>query len=192
MSDASPFDATILFVPGLRDHVEDHWQTHLAKAIPGSVTVEPLTTDRLSREARVAALDAAINAIAGDVIIVAHSAGCLMVTHWAENPTRDVKGALLVTPADVETPLPEGYPKMDDLTANGWVPIARTPLPFPAIVAASSNDPLADFEKIRELAEQWGAQLVDIGAVGHLNPAAGYGPWPEAHRLIEMLVDKAN
>ncbi|WP_292682529.1 alpha/beta hydrolase [Novosphingobium sp.] len=79
-----------------------------ARAFPGSVTVEPLTTDRLSRSARVAAMDAALQAIAGEVVIVAHSAGCLMVAHWAKAPTRQVKAALLVPPADVEHPLPQG------------------------------------------------------------------------------------
>ena len=49
-------DITVLFVPGLRDHVEDHWQTLLAAEIPHSVTVEPLTEHRLSRAARIAAL----------------------------------------------------------------------------------------------------------------------------------------
>ena len=101
-----PGDVTVLFVPGLRDHVEDHWQTHAARAMPRAVTVEPLTRDRLSRAARVAALDAALSAIKGDVIIAAHSAGCLMVAHWALAPTRAIRGALLATPADVERPLP--------------------------------------------------------------------------------------
>ena len=72
--------ATVLFVPGLRDHVEDHWQTHAARAVPGSVTVEPLTEDRLSLAARVAALDAALNAIEGEVVIAAHSAGWTSTT----------------------------------------------------------------------------------------------------------------
>ena len=40
---------TIVFVPGLRDHVADHWQTHLAAEIAGSVTVAPLAEHRLSR-----------------------------------------------------------------------------------------------------------------------------------------------
>jgi predicted alpha/beta hydrolase family esterase len=179
--------ATVLFVPGLRDHVEDHWQTHAARAFPGSVTVEPLTTDRLSRSARVAAVDAALQAIAGEVVIVAHSAGCLMVAHWAKAPTRQVKAALLVTPADVEHPLPQGYPALEDLGANGWIPIPRTRLPFPANVVASRNDPLARFDRIEGLASAWGAVLHDAGPVGHLNPAGGYGPWPDGHGLIEQL-----
>ncbi|MFM5955538.1 MAG: RBBP9/YdeN family alpha/beta hydrolase [Novosphingobium sp.] len=178
---------TVLFVPGLRDHVEDHWQTHAARALPGSVTVDPLTTDRLSRDARVAAVDAALQAIDGDVVIAAHSAGCLMVAAWAMVPTRRIRGALLATPADVENPLPPGYPSFDDLNANGWVPIPRHPLPFPTLVVASRNDPLASFDKVAALAEAWGAELLDAGEVGHLNPPFGYGPWANALPLIARL-----
>jgi predicted alpha/beta hydrolase family esterase len=96
--------STILFVPGLRDHVAEHWQTLLAPCFPGSHTVPPLEHDKLSRQARIEALDRAVNAIDGPVILVAHSAGCLMVAHWARQISRPIKGALLATPADVETP----------------------------------------------------------------------------------------
>ena len=181
---------TVLFVPGLRDHVAEHWQTLLASEIPGSVTVEPLHEDRLSRDARVRALDAALSAIKGDVVIAAHSAGALMVVNWAMSPTRQIRGALLATPADVECPLPAGYPTFDQLNDNGWVPIPRRPLPFPAIVAASRNDPLAQFEKLAGLARAWGAELCDIGNVGHLNPAAGFGQWDGARPLIERLATR--
>lgn len=181
---------TVLFVPGLRDHVAEHWQTLIAAEIPRSVTVEPLQVDRLSREARVRALDEAVNSIEGDVILAAHSAGALMVANWALKPTRSIRGALLATPADVENPLPPGYPAFEDLKANGWIPIPREPLPFPAIVAASRNDPLAQFEKVAGLARAWGAELYDAGDVGHLNPAAGFGPWPEAHSLLERLASR--
>lgn len=180
--------ATVLFVPGLRDHVEDHWQTHAARAFPGSVTVEPLTTDRLSRAARVAAVDAALQAIEGDVVIAAHSAGCLMVAHWALAPSRRIKAALLATPADVEHPLPPGYPTLADLGANGWNPVPRQPLPFPVLVVASRNDPLGQFERIAGFARDWGAGLHDAGEVGHLNPPAGFGPWPQGQSLIAQLL----
>jgi predicted alpha/beta hydrolase family esterase len=179
--------ATILFVPGLRDHVEDHWQTYAARALPGSVTVEPLHHDKLSREARVAALDAALKAISGDVVLAAHSAGCLMVAHWAERHSRPIRGALLVTPADVANPLPAGYPTMAELDDSGWLPIPRSRLSFPSLIVASRNDPLADFSRVEGMAWDWGAKLYDAGEVGHLNPAAGYGPWPDALELVERL-----
>ena len=34
-------DATVVLVPGLRGHVEDHWQTRLAASLPGARTVPP-------------------------------------------------------------------------------------------------------------------------------------------------------
>lgn len=178
--------ATVLFVPGLRDHVEDHWQTHAARAFPGSVTVAPLTEYRLLRSARVAALDAALRAIEGEVVIAAHSAGCLMVAQWALAPTRSIRAALLATPADVGHPLPPGYPSYEDLSANGWLPIPRRPLPFPTLVVASRSDPLAEFDRVADMAHDWGAQLHDAGEVGHLNPPAGFGPWLDGHELIKQ------
>lgn len=184
-------ETTILFVPGLRDHVEDHWQTHAARDIPGAVTVAPLAADRLSRAGQVAALDAALHAIPGEVVIVAHSAGCLTTVHWALAPTRAIRAALLVTPADIETPLPTGYPEPTALKEGGWLPIPRKALHFPALVVASRNDPLAVFDRVVGLADVWGAALHDAGDVGHLNPAAGYGPWSGLSKLLDRLDDHA-
>lgn len=179
--------ATILFVPGLRDHVPEHWQSLLAAEIPGARTVEPLTNDKLSCAARVEALDAAIKAINGPVILAAHSAGCLMVAHWAQAHRRPIRGALLATPADIERPLPAGYPTLDELSSNGWLPIPRERLPFPAIVAASANDPLCAPQSASLVARDWGAELAQLGEVGHLNPAAGFGPWPYARVLLDVF-----
>ena len=183
--------ATVLFVPGLRDHVADHWQTLLAAELPGSRTVPSLDQDRLSCAARVEALDRALGAIAGPVILAAHSAGVLMVAHWARTGRRPIAGALLATPADIEIPLPAGYPTFEELEGNGWLPIPRGRLPFPSIVAASRNDPLAEFDRTAGLAADWGSELVDVGEVGHLNPAAGFGPWSNGRRLIQALDHRA-
>lgn len=177
----------ILFVPGLRDHVEEHWQTILAKKIPGSRTVPPLERDKLSRAARVAALDRALAEIDGPVVLVAHSAGVMITAHWARSHQRPIQAALLVTPADLESPLPAGYPTMDQLCDNGWLPIPRAPLPFPSVLAASLNDPLGDFDRVAQMAMDWRSKLVNVGEVGHLNPAAGYGEWRQGEELLRNL-----
>ncbi|MBN3758854.1 alpha/beta hydrolase [Paraburkholderia sp. Tr-20389] len=178
---------TVLIVPGLRDHVEEHWQTLLQRALPNARAVAPLEHDKLSRAARVAALDAALREIDGPVVLVAHSAGVMITVHWAQQHHRQIKGALLATPVDLETPLPEGYPTQDALRENGWLPIPREPLPFPSIVVASTNDPLARFERVAGMAQDWGSRLLHAGAVGHLNPASGYGEWPRAVELVAEL-----
>ena len=88
---------------------------------------------------------------------------------------------------DLESPFPDGYPTTDALRENGWLPIPRDPLLFPSIVASSTNDPLGRFDRVCEFANAWGSRLENIGAVGHLNPAAGFGEWPQAQVLIREL-----
>ncbi|WP_420715541.1 RBBP9/YdeN family alpha/beta hydrolase [Cupriavidus sp. D39] len=63
----------------------------------------------------------------------------------------------------------------------------RERLPFPSIVVARRNDPIGNFERIRELGDTWGSRFVDAGNVGHLSPADGYGTWPMAEALIQEL-----
>ncbi|KAB1985943.1 RBBP9/YdeN family alpha/beta hydrolase [Streptomyces triticiradicis] len=184
-------EPVIVIVPGLRDHVADHWQTlladRLAEAGRAVLTVPPLTEDALSREARVAALDKVVSGAEGPVVLVAHSAGVITTVHWARGSTAQVRGALLVTPPDFDTPLPEGYPTPETLAEHGWTPVPRSPLPFPSVVAASSNDPLGTAERVAALARDWGSTLVELGEVGHLNPASGYGPWPRAEELLREV-----
>ena len=178
---------TILLVPGLRDHVAEHWQTLLEAALPNARSVPPLQHDKLSRAARVAALDKALAEIDGPVILVAHSAGVMITVHWAQTHQRPIHGALLATPADLESPMPAAYPTMDTLRDNGWLPVPDGRLPFPSVLAASSTDPLCSAQRAAQLASCWGSRLVELGDVGHLNPAAGYGPWPLAESLINSL-----
>ena len=184
--DAS-YKPTIVIVPGLRDHVPEHWQTLLEAKLARVACVPRMERDKLSCTAWVAELDRMLASVAGPVVLVAHSAGCMITVHWAERHHRAVRGALLAAPADLESPLPEGYPTQQVLRDNGWLPIPRSPLPFPTIVVASRNDPLAGFDMVEQLAGKWGAELYDAGKVGHLNPASGYGPWHEAVGLIVRL-----
>ena len=186
--------AAVLIVPGLRDHVADHWQTHLERKLSSVrkvVSVPPLEADKLSCAARVSAVQRTIATIEEPVIVVAHSAGVLMLVHWAQAHAhahaRNIQGALLAAPPDFEAPLPAGYPTQDALRANGWLPVPRQTLPFRSTVAASTNDPLATFDRVRQMAHEWGSEFVNVGAVGHINPASGFGAWPLAEALIQSL-----
>ena len=123
----------------------------------------------------------------GRLGVVAHSGGVVMLVHWAQRTRRAVKGALLATPPDFERSMPDGYPTIDALRAGGWLPVPRARLPFPSIVAASRDDPLGSFERVAQYASDWGSRFVDLGAVGHLNPASGYGEWPAADNHIAAL-----
>ena len=195
-------EPTIVLVPGLRGHVEDHWQTRLAARLPNARVVQSFGRAKRDLAGRVADLEEAVAGTGGPVTIVAHSAGCLVTVHWARlhGPSRPgheqydvpVRGALLATPPDLARPLPAEYPSLDELREHGWLPIPRAPLPFASVVAASTNDTLGDHERVRALARAWGSRFIGIGPVGHLNPASGYGEWPGAEAVLDVLGDMAD
>jgi len=182
---------TTLIVPGLRDAVAQHWQTRLEERLRAAgrpvASVPPMGREDLDCAARVAAIEETARTVDGDIVVVAHSGGCVTVAHWARKTRRPVRAALLATPPDFEKPMPEGYPTLDALREAGWLPVPRERLPFRSVVAASRNDPLARFSRVVGLASDWGSELVDLGFVGHLNPASGYGEWLQADDLIARL-----
>ncbi|EGD53560.1 hypothetical protein SCNU_18587 [Gordonia neofelifaecis NRRL B-59395] len=178
-------EPTYVIVPGLRGHVEEHWQTLLAATLEKSVIIPPI--DTIDLDTRVAALEAAVAGVDGPVILVAHSAGVPTTVYWASRTELSVAGALLATPPDLDKPLGAGHPTREELDAAGWGPLPMSELPMPTIVAASTDDPLAGLDKTTELAQAWGSRLVNLGEVGHLNPASGYGPWPAGAELLAEL-----
>jgi predicted alpha/beta hydrolase family esterase len=178
---------TTVIVPGLRGHVEDHWQTRLAATMPGAVVVPSLERDKRDLAGRVADLQEVVERADSPVTIVAHSAGVLTTVHWAAQHDLPVRGAILATPPDLAQALGPAYPTLAELRESGWLPIPHVPLRFPSIVAASTNDELSDPENVRGLARAWGSRLITIGPVGHLNPASGYGEWPGAEVLLDVL-----
>lgn len=182
-------EVTVVIVPGLRDHVALHWQTLLQAQLPRAVSVPPLTQHKLSRQARVDALQQVIEPIPGPVVLVAHSAGNAIVAHWARTQRRAIHAALLATPADLENPLPAGYPSLSEIESNGWLPLPRVRLPFLSWLGFSRNDPLGSPQRLQALAADWGSRAVDLGEVGHLNPAAGFGHWPQALPLLQQLLE---
>lgn len=182
---------TVLIVPGLRDTVAQHWQTLLEARLRATglavASVPPLGRQDLDCARKVEVIEDVARSVEGPIVIVAHSGGCIMVAHWARQTQRPVQGALLAAPPDFDAAMPDGYPTLAQLDAAGWLPVPRRPLPFPSIVGASRNDPLAAYDRVVDLAKAWGSELVDLGEVGHLNPASGFGEWPRADEFITRL-----
>ena len=180
---------TAVLVPGMREASSEHWQAILAARLPGARQVTPLGRTLRDVSEHVAALQQTLDDVAGPVILVAHSAGVITTVHWASRHRGRVVGALLATPPDLVTPLAAEYPSLDELADHGWLPVPTDPLPFPSILATSADDPLSDPARNRAFGKAWGSDVRDIGAVGHLNPASGYGEWPDAQRLLDELRD---
>lgn len=170
----------ILLVPGFRNAGPGHWLS-LWEGARGGRRVEMPNWDHPHRADWVGALDEAVAACEGPPLLVGHDLGCLAIVHWAAGQAREVRGALLVAPLDVDTP--EAAAPL-----RGFGPIPHGTLPFPAILAASSNDPFLRLGRARELAADWGARFVDLGPRGHLDLASGHGEWPLGEALLQELM----
>ena len=172
----------ILLLPGWQSSGPDHWQSRWAVQ-HGYYRVEQHDWMRPLRGDWSARLEETVVDADGPVVLVAHSLGCLLTAWWAAHSpnAHRVQGALLVAPGDVERP---------DLAAQirGWAPIARRPLPFPALLVGSRNDPYCSFERAESLAQAWGARFIDGGERGHLNAESGLADWPEGQALLHTLL----
>ena len=74
---------TIVIVPGLRDHVSAHWQTHLEAKLRADgrkvAAVPARGRDDLDCVGRVAAIQRVVQSVSGPIVFVAHSGGCIML-----------------------------------------------------------------------------------------------------------------
>lgn len=171
---------TTIVLPGYEDSGPDHWQSRWCRSDPGLVRITGLDWDRPDRESWVTALGAAIDAVHGPAIVVAHSLGAVTVACLGPAAPGNLVGALLVTPCDTET---DDFPE----AIRGFAPMPAARLPFRTVLVASRNDPWMRSERAVAMAKAWGSELVDAGEVEHLNTAAGFGPWPAGEGLLADL-----
>jgi predicted alpha/beta hydrolase family esterase len=165
---------TTLIVPGLHSSGPNHWQTWFEEQIPGTVRVIQRDWAQPDLHAWSARVRRDVSRNPGRHFLVAHSFGVLASVHAAFRNPAQIAGALLVAPAD-----PDKFGLDHD--------VPRDPLPFPAVVVASSNDPWMSLWLAAEWADRWGADFVNLGDAGHINTDAGFGPWPEGLALLERL-----
>lgn len=175
-------DTTILIVPGWNGSDADHWQSRWEGRLSTAQRVEQADFSRPDRASWVENLHGAVARAEKPVVLVAHSLGVLTVAHAAPGfEPGKVVGAFLVAPPDLEQAAP------DPLFAS-FHPVPRARLPFPTLLVASRTDPYCAYETAEGLSAAWGAELLDAGEAGHINPAAGFGPWPEGSmRLLGLL-----
>lgn len=175
----------VLLLPGWLNSDASHWQSRW-ESLHGHHRVEqddwlwPRRGDWMAR------LDEVLLDSPRGVRLVAHSLGCQLVAAWAAHSrlTDRVGAALLVAPPDTER---------DDMPPNlfNWRPIVRERLPFASLVVASTDDPYCALERAERMAAGWGAEIVEIGARGHVNGDSGLGDWPEGLALLRGLTGEA-
>lgn len=173
----------LLIVPGLGGSEPEHWQSLWIETFSPAKRVTQLDWDRPNFFLWLHQLRARVESNPGSVL-VGHSLGSILIAHLAQSyPALKIAGAVFVAPADVDNCA--SFPDCVDR----FRPIPRKPLPFPSVVIASRDDPYITLPRARSLAEAWRARFCDVGLCGHINVAAGFGPWREGEGILLELLE---
>ena len=177
-------DVDILLVPDWAGSGPDHWQSRWGRSLSTARIIAQGDLGTPRKDDWVGRIVEAVRQARRPVVLVAHSGGVAAVAHAAPLLTGlDVAGAYLVAPADLE--------EADEGSAEGaFTPMPLAPLPFPAVVVASSSDPHCSMERARTFAEAWGATLVPAGDAGHIDDESGHGPWPEGLMRFGLFLSR--
>ncbi len=174
---------TIVLVPGLNNAGPAHWQTLLQNKFVNIVRVKQDDWDNPSRKPWIAGIEQIVKTIDGPIVFVGHSCGSVAIAQWAEQfggCYSNIKGALLVAPADVD----RENAHIDILAMR---PLPKAAINFKSIIICSDNDDHCTLDKSYLLARQWNSEVVLVKGGSHFHTEAGYGKWPLVEQLMAEL-----
>ncbi|TCG02030.1 alpha/beta hydrolase [Paraburkholderia strydomiana] len=173
----APWPPRLVTVPGLHGSEGAHWQTWLERQFARSLRVEQADWDAPDVAGWANSLRELLARERGPFVLAAHSFGCLAAAHALQQASyaNEVVGVLFVAPASPQKFAFAG-------------PFEARRVGVPSILIGSETDPWMPLASARELAQRFGSAFVNLGDAGHINTAAGFGPWPRAKYFVDTLV----
>ena len=104
----------------------------------------------------------------------------MTIAHWAAKYKKQIKGALLEAPSDLES-VQYTFP------ITGFLPIPFDKIDFKTIVVTSANDTWISLDRAKLFADNWGSEFINIGNAGHINAASGHTNWQEGLAILKTL-----
>ncbi|MEB3766612.1 RBBP9/YdeN family alpha/beta hydrolase [Acinetobacter sp. MD2] len=174
-----------LIVPGVGGSDSNHWQSWLQRHLKNSSRVEqqwdrPILTEWIKRWVQM------VNHIQTPIEVVAHSFGCLTsIAALAQHPelADKISKLILVAPANPARFGEAGFAQNSSKTYQDF--FAKIRIQVPALMLMSENDAWFAIDDARQAAAQWQIPSINLGQVGHINVASGFGPFPEIFDYLE-------
>lgn len=169
-----------VIVPGVGGSDDDHWQSWLQRQLMSCSRVQqknwqhPVLADWIENFVYT------LNKITTPIQIVAHSFGCLTsVAALTQHPElkSKIQKMILVAPANPARFCETGFATNSVENYAQYFHQLRIDVPVDMII--SENDPWLSFSDAQALAKAWKVKARNLGQVGHINVASGFGFFPE-------------
>jgi predicted alpha/beta hydrolase family esterase len=174
-----------VILPGIDGSDNMHWQSRWEDAWGDrAVRIAPASWSEPQLDDWVAAVQRAYDDAHSrddDVVLVAHSLGCWTAAAWLA-AGGSAAAALLVAPPDTQHPT---FPAR----AGTFQAVQTQPLPCPALLIASTDDPYCTADRSRTFAAAWNADLHLVDSAGHLNSTSNLANWPLGRKLLNGLLE---
>ena len=174
-----------VIVPGVGGSEHDHWQSWLQRQLKSCSRVQQQDWNKPVLHEWIEQFVKTVQAIQEPIQIVAHSFGCLTtVAALAQHPElkQKIKNLVLVAPANPARFGDAGFAR--DSQNNYQQYFHQLKLQVPTQMIISENDPWLNFQDALKLAKAWKIRPKNLGQVGHINVASGFGPFPEIYDFL--------
>jgi uncharacterized protein len=174
-----------VIVPGVGGSEHDHWQSWLQRQLKSCSRVQQQDWNKPVLHAWVEQFVKTVQAIQEPIQIVAHSFGCLTtVAALAQHPelNQKIKNLVLVAPANPARFGDAGFARDSQNDSQQYFHQLKLQVPTQMII--SENDPWLNFQDALQLAKAWKIRPKNLGQVGHINVASGFGPFPEIYDFL--------
>ena len=174
-----------VIVPGVGGSEHDHWQSWLQRQLKSCSRVQQQDWNKPVLHEWVEQFIKTVQAIQEPIQIVAHSFGCLTtVAALAQHPelNQNIKNLVLVAPANPARFGDAGFARESQNDYQQYFQQLKLQVPTQMII--SENDPWLNFQDALQLAKAWKIRPKNLGQVGHINVASGFGPFPEIYDFL--------
>ena len=174
-----------VIVPGVGGSEHDHWQSWLQRQLKSCSRVQQQDWNKPVLHEWIEQFVKTVQAIQEPIQIVAHSFGCLTtVAALAQHPelNQKIKNLVLVAPANPARFGDAGFARESQNDYQQYFHQLKLQAPTQMII--SENDPWLNFQDALQLAKAWKIRPKNLGQVGHINVASGFGPFPEIYDFL--------
>ena len=174
-----------VIVPGVGGSNQNHWQSWLENQLSHSTRVQQTNWDKPILKQWVKELIKVLEATDDQIQIVAHSFGCLTslaALNEAPELAQKIKKLILVAPANPKRFGANGFAA--DSIGDYQAYFYGLKVLVPTTMLISEDDPWFAFDEVTALAAAWKIKPINLGKVGHINVASGFGPFPEIFNYL--------